>query len=198
MITSNLSVYVVVNLNNCLTLPICAESCGGLAAGEEATEAGQGRAERPGPGPGPKPRSRRRPRVLFSQAQGGQQHHLHPPPPPRRVAVPVLVRDGKPCLGGTQGYAAGGGAAAYGSGPYGYGGYPAYSYGGGGAPPAYNSNYSCTYSGIPALPPTGNPNAFVSVNLGNAGGLGGSAPAQAHQATAVTSCQGSLQGIRAW
>uniref|UniRef100_A0A452GYL1 Homeobox domain-containing protein n=1 Tax=Gopherus agassizii TaxID=38772 RepID=A0A452GYL1_9SAUR len=26
------------------------------------------------------------------------------PPPPRRVAVPVLVRDGKPCLGGSPGY----------------------------------------------------------------------------------------------
>ncbi|NXU80814.1 NKX26 protein, partial [Oreotrochilus melanogaster] len=29
-----------------------------------------------------------------------------PLPPPRRVAVPVLVRDGKPCLGGSQPYPA--------------------------------------------------------------------------------------------
>ncbi|KFV65263.1 Homeobox protein Nkx-2.5, partial [Dryobates pubescens] len=28
------------------------------------------------------------------------------PPPLRRVAVPVLVRDGKPCLGGSQPYPA--------------------------------------------------------------------------------------------
>uniref|UniRef100_A0A3P9IKG8 NK2 homeobox 3 n=1 Tax=Oryzias latipes TaxID=8090 RepID=A0A3P9IKG8_ORYLA len=103
------------------------------------------------------------------------QHH---PPPPRRVAVPVLVRDGKPCLGGAQSYA----ANPYSPTPYGYNGYPAYTYNS----PAYNSNYSCTYSSIPALPPV------------HVGGLGGSPQAQTHAGTAVTSCQGSLQGIRAW
>lgn len=113
------------------------------------------------------------------------------PPPPRRVAVPVLVRDGKPCLGGAQSYAP---AAPYGSNPYPYNGYPAYTYSG----PAYNSNYSCTYSSLPALPPSGNPSAFMNVNLGNVSGLGGSAQAQTHQGTAVTCGQGSLQGIRAW
>uniref|UniRef100_A0A3B3UYS5 NK2 homeobox 3 n=1 Tax=Poecilia latipinna TaxID=48699 RepID=A0A3B3UYS5_9TELE len=118
----------------------------------------------------------------------GQQHH---PPPPRRVAVPVLVRDGKPCLGGAQSYAA---AAPYGSNPYSYNGYPAYTY----SSPAYNSNYSCSYTSIPALPPSSTPNAFMNMNLGNVGGLGGSPQAQTHQGTAVTSCQGSLQGIRAW
>ncbi|XP_075994590.1 homeobox protein Nkx-2.5-like [Genypterus blacodes] len=116
------------------------------------------------------------------------QHH---PPPPRRVAVPVLVRDGKPCLGGPQSYAA---AAPYGSNPYTYNGYPAYTYNS----PAYNSNYSCTYSSIPALPPSSTPNAFMNMNLGNVSGLGGSPQTQAHQGTAVTPCQGSLQGIRAW
>ncbi|KAM9857548.1 homeobox protein Nkx-2.5-like [Aulostomus maculatus] len=115
----------------------------------------------------------------------GQQHH---PPPPRRVAVPVLVRDGKPCLGGGQNYATA--AAPYGSNPYSYNGYPAYSY----SSPAYNSNYSCTYSSIPTLPPAGTPNAFMNMNLGNVSGLGGSAQAQTHQGTAVASCQ----GIRAW
>ncbi|NXC65129.1 NKX26 protein, partial [Aleadryas rufinucha] len=35
-----------------------------------------------------------------------------PAPPPRRVAVPVLVRDGKPCLGGSRPY-----PAPYGIGP---------------------------------------------------------------------------------
>ncbi|NWQ60402.1 NKX26 protein, partial [Neopipo cinnamomea] len=34
------------------------------------------------------------------------------PLPPRRVAVPVLVRDGKPCLGGSQPYPAFAGLAA--------------------------------------------------------------------------------------
>ncbi|KAG7231732.1 hypothetical protein INR49_010436, partial [Caranx melampygus] len=115
------------------------------------------------------------------------QHH---PPPPRRVAVPVLVRDGKPCLGGTQSYPA---AAPYASNPYSYNGYPAYTYNS----PAYNSNYSCTYTSIPALPPSSTPSAFMNMNLGNVSGLGGSAQAQTHQGTAVTSCQGSLQGIRA-
>ncbi|XP_068177943.1 homeobox protein Nkx-2.5-like [Antennarius striatus] len=114
------------------------------------------------------------------------QHH---PPPPRRVAVPVLVRDGKPCLGGAQSYAAAA-ASPYGSNPYGYNGYPTYTYNS----PAYNSNYSCTYSSIPALPPSGPPNAFMNVNLGNMSGLGGSPQGQTHQGTAVTSCQ----GIRAW
>ncbi|KAL7403881.1 hypothetical protein ABVT39_006295 [Epinephelus coioides] len=116
------------------------------------------------------------------------QHH---PPPPRRVAVPVLVRDGKPCLGGAQGYAA---AAPYGSNPYSYNGYPAYTYNS----PAYNTNYSCTYTSIPALPPSSSSNAFMNMNLGNMSGLSGSPQAQTHQGTAVTSCQGSLQGIRAW
>ncbi|XP_028267405.1 homeobox protein Nkx-2.5-like [Parambassis ranga] len=116
------------------------------------------------------------------------QHH---PPPPRRVAVPVLVRDGKPCLSGAQSYAT---AAPYGSNPYSYNGYPAYTYNS----PAYNSNYSCTYTSIPTLPPSTTPNAFMNMNLGNVSGLGGSTQTQTHQGTAVTSCQGSLQGIRAW
>ncbi|XP_072239734.1 homeobox protein Nkx-2.5-like [Leuresthes tenuis] len=116
------------------------------------------------------------------------QHH---PPPPRRVAVPVLVRDGKPCLGGSQSYAAG---APYGSSPYSYNGYPGYTY----SSPAYNTNYSCTYTSIPALPPSSNPNGFMNMNLGNVSGLSGSQQAQTHQGTAVTACQGSLQGIRAW
>ncbi|XP_029595754.1 homeobox protein Nkx-2.3 [Salmo trutta] len=113
----------------------------------------------------------------------------HHPPPPRRVAVPVLVRDGKPCLGGTQNY-----NAPYGSNPYSYNGYPAYTYNN----PAYNSNYSCTYTSIPTLPPTTTANPFMAMNLGSIGGLSASPQPQTHQGTAVTTCQGSLQGIRAW
>ncbi|XP_017291068.1 homeobox protein Nkx-2.3-like [Kryptolebias marmoratus] len=108
------------------------------------------------------------------------------PPPPRRVAVPVLVRDGKPCLGSAQSYPP---AAPYSSNPYSYNGYPTYSY----SSPAYNSSYSC-----PALPPASTPSAFINMNLGTMSGLGGSPQTQTHQGTAVTSCQGSLQGIRAW
>ncbi|XP_060923154.1 homeobox protein Nkx-2.3-like [Limanda limanda] len=125
-------------------------------------------------------------------AAGGQQGH---PAPPRRVAVPVLVRDGKPCLGPGGGQSFGPGAP-YGSNPYSYSGYPAYTYN---SPGAYNSNYSCTYTSIPALPPpSGPPNAFINMNLGNVGGLGGSSQPQTHPGSGVTSCQGSLQGIRAW
>ncbi|TNN75281.1 Homeobox protein Nkx-2.5 [Liparis tanakae] len=57
---------------------------------------------------------------------GHHHHHHHPPPPPRRVAVPVLVRDGRPCLTGSQNY-----NTSYTVGapnPYSYNSYPAYSY----------------------------------------------------------------------
>ncbi|XP_061840572.1 homeobox protein Nkx-2.5-like [Nerophis lumbriciformis] len=98
-------------------------------------------------------------------------HHSQP----RRVAVPVLVRDGKPCVGGggaAQGYVATAAAAAPYAG-YGYGGYPAYTYGS----PAYQNTYTCTYGGLPALGPSAD-----------------SQQAQNHQGGPVTSCQ----GIRAW
>ncbi|KAG7492603.1 hypothetical protein MATL_G00016080 [Megalops atlanticus] len=114
----------------------------------------------------------------------------HHPPPPRRVAVPVLVRDGKPCLAGSQNY----NAPYCGANPYTYNGYPAYTY----SNPAYNTSYSCTYSSIPALPPTTTANAFMNMNLGNITNLSSSAQPQPHQGTAVSSCQGTLHGIRAW
>ena len=103
--------------------------------------------------------------------------------------MPVLVRDGKPCLGGTQSY-----NAAYGSSPYSYNGYPAYTYNN----PAYssgNNNYSCTYTSLPTLPPTNTTSGAAFMNM-NLGGLGGP-QTQQHQGP-VTPCQGSLQGIRAW
>uniref|UniRef100_A0A8C6SL80 NK2 homeobox 3 n=1 Tax=Neogobius melanostomus TaxID=47308 RepID=A0A8C6SL80_9GOBI len=158
-----------------------------------------------------KPRNRRRPRVLFSQAQVlelerrfKQQRYLsaperealaatlrltsnqvkiwfqnrrykckrqrqdrtleHAPPPPRRVAVPVLVRDGKPCVGGSQSYPGPGYA-------------PGYSYS------SYGANYSCTYSGLHALPP--NNGSFTNSSLA-------SVPAQ--NQGPMSACQ----GIRAW
>ncbi|KAI4794939.1 hypothetical protein KUCAC02_031733 [Chaenocephalus aceratus] len=139
-----------------------------------------------------KQRSRRRPRVLFSQAQvfelerrfklqrylsAPEREHLasslkltsnqvkiwfqnrrykckrqrqdksleaagqHHPPPPRRVAVPVLVRDGKPCLGEGR------------------------------------------RTPVLRMDPTPSEDPHRP---------------QPHQGTSVASCQGSLQGIRAW
>ncbi|KAM4599779.1 homeobox protein Nkx-2.3 [Fundulus diaphanus] len=115
-------------------------------------------------------------------------HHHHPPPPPRRVAVPVLVRDGRPCLAGSQNYNSPYTVAA--PSPYSYN-YPAYSYNSS----VYSNNYSCTYS-LPALPPSNStPSAFMNMNLGN---VGAQAQSQAPQGPAIPSCQGTLQGIRAW
>ncbi|XP_022619566.1 homeobox protein Nkx-2.3 [Seriola dumerili] len=117
-------------------------------------------------------------------------HHHHPPPPPRRVAVPVLVRDGRPCLTGSQNY-----NTSYTVGapnPYSYNGYPAYSYNSS----VYSNTYSCAYSSLPALPPSNTTaNAFMNMNLGN---LGAQTQSQAPQGSVVTPCQGTLQGIRAW
>lgn len=50
-----------------------------------------------------------------------------PPPPPRRVAVPVLVRDGKPCV--TPSAQAYGSPYGVGAGAYSYNSFPAYGYG---------------------------------------------------------------------
>lgn len=50
-----------------------------------------------------------------------------PPPPPRRVAVPVLVRDGKPCV--TPGAQAYGAPYSVSAGAYSYNSFPAYGYG---------------------------------------------------------------------
>uniref|UniRef100_A0A4W5JPI1 NK2 homeobox 3 n=1 Tax=Hucho hucho TaxID=62062 RepID=A0A4W5JPI1_9TELE len=114
----------------------------------------------------------------------GHPHHL---PPPRRVAVPVLVRDGKPCLAGSQNYNTpySVGAAS----PYSYNGYPAYTYNN----PVYTNTYSCTYSSLPALAPNSTANAFMNMGLANLG----ASPSQA-QTPQGTGCQGTLQGIRAW
>ncbi|XP_032408535.1 homeobox protein Nkx-2.3 [Xiphophorus hellerii] len=116
-------------------------------------------------------------------------HHHHHPPPPRRVAVPVLVRDGRPCLAGSQNYNSPYTVAA--PNPYNYN-YPAYSYNNS----VYNNTYSCTYASLPALPPSNSaPNAFMNMNLGN---LGAQTQSQAPQGPVIQPCQGTLQGIRAW
>ncbi|XP_033957157.1 homeobox protein Nkx-2.3 [Pseudochaenichthys georgianus] len=122
-----------------------------------------------------------------SLEMAGHHHHHHYPPPPRRVAVPVLVRDGRPCLTGSQNYNALGAPN-----PYSYNGYPAYSYNNS----LYTNTYSCTYSSLPALPPSNtSANAFMNMNLGN---IGAQTQSQALQGPGVPACQGALQGIRAW
>ncbi|XP_030058363.1 homeobox protein Nkx-2.6 [Microcaecilia unicolor] len=65
------------------------------------------------------------------------------PPPPRRVAVPVLVRDGKPCLAGAQAYAHSYNVTVT---PYSYNTYySSYSH------TPYSQDYSCNYTGLPVV-----------------------------------------------
>ncbi|XP_066536052.1 homeobox protein Nkx-2.3 [Hoplias malabaricus] len=109
-----------------------------------------------------------------------------PAPPPRRVAVPVLVRDGKPCLSGAQNYNS---SYSVGPNPYSYNGYSTYNN------TAYTNAYNCTYPSLPALPANTAASPLMSMSLGN---LGTHAQPQTAQGTAVTPCQGPLQGIRAW
>uniref|UniRef100_K7GGX3 Homeobox domain-containing protein n=1 Tax=Pelodiscus sinensis TaxID=13735 RepID=K7GGX3_PELSI len=104
------------------------------------------------------------------------------PLPPRRVAVPVLVRDGKPCLGGSQGYTAPYNVTV---GPYSYNTY----YRGYSNSP-YNANYSCSYSGGPSVPASATPAGHIM-------NMSFSVSGAAHNQ------QGHLQatlqaGIRAW
>ncbi|XP_075061273.1 homeobox protein Nkx-2.6 [Mixophyes fleayi] len=95
------------------------------------------------------------------------------PPHPRRVAVPVLVRDGKPCVGGPQtfhsSYSANASSYPY---PVCFGGYSGSTY----------------YTGTPSVTAGGNPTVQM-VNM-NVTAVPGSAQ-QGH-------LQVTLPGIRAW
>lgn len=100
----------------------------------------------------------------------------HPLAPPRRVAVPVLVRDGKPCLGGSHG-------APYNvsMGTYPYNNYYN-TYG--------NNPYACNFNAMPSFSGTQIPNHIVDMNLAIGspdGTLGQHGPFQS-----------TLPGIRAW
>nr|XP_056706413.1 homeobox protein Nkx-2.3 [Euleptes europaea] len=109
-----------------------------------------------------------------------------PPLPPRRVAVPVLVRDGKPCLGGSTAY-----SAPYNAAAYSYNGFPNYAYAGSPAT-AYGAGYGCSYPAGSGGGPSVQPPAGPYVNMG---GFGGAGPQPLHQGAAGPSCS---QGIRAW
>uniref|UniRef100_A0A8D3DPQ3 Homeobox protein Nkx-2.5 n=1 Tax=Scophthalmus maximus TaxID=52904 RepID=A0A8D3DPQ3_SCOMX len=96
------------------------------------------------------------------QDQSLEMVSLPPPPPPRRVSVPVLVRDGKPCLAAD--------AAAYNP-SYGmghinhftYNNYPPFSnYSG----PGCNSNYACSYPAASMQTVQGAPTGGGYVNFG--------------------------------
>uniref|UniRef100_A0A8C4UDJ7 Homeobox domain-containing protein n=1 Tax=Falco tinnunculus TaxID=100819 RepID=A0A8C4UDJ7_FALTI len=101
------------------------------------------------------------------------------PLPPRRVAVPVLVRDGKPCLGGSQPHPA---PYSITTSPYSYSSY--YS--------AYSSSpYGVSYGGgYAGVPPSATPGSHA-VN----GSLGMASAAQ-HQPPCLQAAVPA--GIRAW
>lgn len=114
-----------------------------------------------------------------------------PPPPARRIAVPVLVRDGKPCLGDSAPY-----APAYGVGlnAYGYNAYPAYpGYGGAACSPGY----SCTAAYPAGPPPTQSATAAANNNFVNFG-VGDLNAVQSPGIPQGNSGVSTLHGIRAW
>ncbi|XP_053575816.1 homeobox protein Nkx-2.5 [Bombina bombina] len=105
-------------------------------------------------------------------------------PPPRRIAVPVLVRDGKPCLGESSPYNSSYNVSIN---PYSYNTYPAYSnY----SNPACSGSYNCSYSSMPTLQPTTAANNFMNFSVGDLNTV--QTPIQ--QGSSVS----ALHGIRAW
>ncbi|KAG8128702.1 hypothetical protein E2320_015513 [Naja naja] len=111
-------------------------------------------------------------------------------PPPRRIAVPVLVRDGKPCLGDTSPYSSPYNVSLN---PYSYNAYPTYgSYGGGGGGTgACNASYSCSYPAVQSVQPSTAAGNFMNFSVGDLN------PVQ----TAIPQGNGglsALHGIRAW
>nr|XP_008508177.1 PREDICTED: homeobox protein Nkx-2.5 [Equus przewalskii] len=114
-----------------------------------------------------------------------------PPPPARRIAVPVLVRDGKPCLGDSAPY-----APAYGVGlnAYGYNAYPAYpGYGGAACSPGY----SCAAAYPAGPPPAQSATAAANNNFVNFG-VGDLNAVQSPGIPQGNSGVSTLHGIRAW
>uniref|UniRef100_A0A8D0E9D0 NK2 homeobox 3 n=1 Tax=Salvator merianae TaxID=96440 RepID=A0A8D0E9D0_SALMN len=123
---------------------------------------------------------------LGGPTAGAPPPQQQPPLPPRRVAVPVLVRDGKPCLSGSQAYGAPYNAAA----AYSYNGFPNYAYAG--SPAAtYGAGYGCSYPAANSAAPSAQPPAGPYMNMG--GFAGGAQPL--HQGAPGPACS---QGIRAW
>ncbi|NXR49363.1 NKX25 protein, partial [Hippolais icterina] len=106
-------------------------------------------------------------------------------PPPRRIAVPVLVRDGKPCLGESSPYSSPYNVSIN---PYSYNAYPAYSnYNS----PACNANYNCSYPAMQPMQPSAPANNFMNFSVGDLNSVQTPIP----QGNAGIS---TLHGIRAW
>ncbi|XP_029113377.1 homeobox protein Nkx-2.5 isoform X2 [Scleropages formosus] len=107
-------------------------------------------------------------------------------PPPRRISVPVLVRDGKPCVGDASTYGA---SYNVGINHYTYNAYPAFpNY----PSPGCNTNYACNYAAAPMQsiqPTTGGAN-YMNVSVGELGTV----QTQFQSPGGVS----SLHGIRAW
>ncbi|NP_001165245.1 homeobox protein Nkx-2.5 [Taeniopygia guttata] len=103
-------------------------------------------------------------------------------PPPRRIAVPVLVRDGKPCLGESSPYSSPYNVSIN---PYSYNAYPAYT--------NYNSNanYNCNYPSMQPMQPSAPANNFMNFGVGDLNSVQTPIP----QGNAGIS---TLHGIRAW
>lgn len=97
-------------------------------------------------------------------------------PPPRRVSVPVLVRDGKPCLAADS--------AAYNPSYFPYNNYPTFTnY----TTPSCNTNYTCNYPAATAQTVQGSSSSSY-MNFGEL------APVQSFSTGGVS----SLHGIRTW
>ncbi|XP_006138201.1 homeobox protein Nkx-2.5 isoform X1 [Pelodiscus sinensis] len=106
-------------------------------------------------------------------------------PPPRRIAVPVLVRDGKPCLGESSPYNSPYNVSIN---PYSYNAYPAYTnYNGS----ACNANYNCNYPSMQTMQPAAASNNFMNFSVGDLNSVQTPIP----QGNAGIS---TLHGIRAW
>ncbi|XP_060682988.1 homeobox protein Nkx-2.5-like [Hemiscyllium ocellatum] len=126
-----------------------------------------------------------------------QDKHLElgaAPPAPRRVAVPVLVRDGKPCLGASPPYSSPYNVSVA---PYSYSIYPTY--------PNYSTgscdgDYSCMYPSVATMQQTAPASSFLNMGMNfNVGNENYSAAqSQAHQTPGVSALQGPLHGIRTW
>ncbi|XP_028573585.1 homeobox protein Nkx-2.5 [Podarcis muralis] len=106
-------------------------------------------------------------------------------PPPRRIAVPVLVRDGKPCLGDSSPYSSPYNVSLN---PYSYNSYPAYSnYSGA----ACSASYSCSYPGVQGVQPAAPGGNFMNFSVGDLNPVQTPIP-QGNSALST------LHGIRAW
>uniref|UniRef100_UPI00398E3292 homeobox protein Nkx-2.5-like isoform X2 n=1 Tax=Pristiophorus japonicus TaxID=55135 RepID=UPI00398E3292 len=112
-------------------------------------------------------------------------------PTPRRVAVPVLVRDGKPCLGTSPSYSAPYNVSMA---PYSYSMYPSCSTG------TCDGDYSCMYSSMPPMQQSASASPFVNMSMNfNVGNMNyTAAQPQAHQSAGPQTLQGTFHGIRAW